>query len=174
MGSDPWSFVQGVRDKNVEWKEVWWKKIYKKENNTHTYVYTHTHTLSIIKNRVWSSRRRFVCTSPRREAALLTEHKTSKRFFSDPSAGEAQGRGFQIFAWKYTVEKKKKKRKKMSKSGEETSTPFIKLNDYTKRKRLLTFAAARQRRNSSNKSESFSFSFFLSFFCLHLRLYDYT
>lgn len=59
--------------------------------------------------------------------------------------------------------RRKRKEKKMSKSGEETSTPFIKLNDYTKRKRLLTFAAARQRRNSSNKSESFSFSFFLFF-----------
>lgn len=50
----------------------------------------------------------------------------------------------------------------MSKSGEETSTPFIKLNDYPKRERLLTFVAARQRRNSSNKSESFSFFFSFS------------
>lgn len=62
----------------------------------------------------------------------------------------------------------------MSKSGEETSTPFIKLNDYTKRERerLLTFAAARQRgeiRQINLKASLFLpfFFFFFFFFRLH-------
>ena len=61
----------------------------------------------------------------------------------------------------------------MSKSGEETSTPFIKLNDYTKRERerLLTFAAARQRgeiRQINLKASLFlPFFFFFFFFRLH-------
>lgn len=52
----------------------------------------------------------------------------------------------------------------MSKSGEETSTPFIKLNDYTKREkeRLLTFAAARQR--GEIRQINLKASLFLSFF----------